>query len=85
MLSGCCTVAVHTHRMEDVNVNTASQHKGMCEARKKPWGQSPKDEGRGVEKEGRRGGGKMEQRRREWVKRELGEEEKKETQDGVRS
>lgn len=36
-----------THRSEDVNVNTVSQRKGMCEARKKPWGQSPKEEGRG--------------------------------------
>lgn len=35
------------HRIEDVNVNTASQCKGMCEAHIKPWGQSLKEEGRG--------------------------------------
>lgn len=45
-----------THRIEDVNVNTVSQRKGMCEARKKPWGQSPKEEGRGEER--KEGGGK---------------------------
>lgn len=44
------------HRIEDVNVNRASQCKGMCEAREKPWGQSPKEEGRG--EEGKEGGGK---------------------------
>lgn len=67
-------------RREDVNVNTVSQCKGMCEARRKknqkPWGQSPKDEGRGEErKEGRRGGGKMKQRTRELAERKPGEEE----------
>lgn len=41
---------------------------------KNPWGQNLKEEGRGEErKEGRRG----EQRTREWVKRELGEEQQK--------
>lgn len=42
-----------THRIEDVNVNTASQRKGMCEARKKPWGQCPEEDGRA---EGRKEG-----------------------------
>lgn len=46
----------YTHRIEDVNVNTVSQRKGMHEARKKPWGQSPKEEGRGEER--KEGGGK---------------------------
>ena len=44
-----------THRIEDVNVNTDSQRKGMCEARKIPWGQSPTEEGRGEER--KEGGG----------------------------
>lgn len=70
-----CGAVVRTHRTEDVNVNTASQRKGMCEARKKPWGQSPKEDGRG--KERKEGGRNMEQRTREWVKRKVGEEEQK--------
>ena len=51
----------------------------MRQACKKPWGQTPKEEGRGEEKEGR--GRKMEQRTGERVGRKLGEEEKKEVQE----
>lgn len=66
----CCRVcgtAVQKHRIEDVNVNTATQRKGMCEARKKPWGQSLKEEGRGEERK-EEGGTKQEQKTREWIK-----------------
>lgn len=43
-----------THRTDDVSVNTASQRKGMCEARKMPSGQSP-NAGKGGVKNGRVG------------------------------
>ena len=71
----CVCVRWSTHRREDVNVNTFSQRTGMHQACKKPWGQTPKEEGRGEEKEGR--GRKMEQRTGERVGRKLGEEEEK--------
>lgn len=44
--------------------------------KKKHWGQSPKDEGRGEER--KKGGGKMKQRTRELAERKLGKEESEE-------
>lgn len=40
-----CVAAV-AHRREDVNVNTVSQRKGMCEARKKTLGTKSRGGGR---------------------------------------
>lgn len=72
------------HRIEDVNVNTDSQRKGMCEARKIPRGQGPTEEGRGEER--KEGGGKWDGEEESGFKRSSGEEEwKEEKHDDVRS